>query len=158
MHLHILQVLQLLLLLVHHLLLVLFLDHNILDSVLCYLNRVRSIHPYLRICRTHRGWLCLHHSMALNTLDQQGIAIRPCFEIFISANTNLWSAWLLFIAHLLQREVTNMLVLRKHYTTLAIPWIFVPTILLVLRRVYCFDRWLLLGHLSPLIIQLIIII
>ena len=142
----------------HHLLLVLFLDHDILDCALGYLHCVWRIYPYLCICWTQRIRLSLHHAMSLNALDQQRITLGSWLEVFVSTNANLWSTRLLLFIHLLQREVTNVFILRKHHTSLAIPGIFISTILLILRWIDSFDRWLLILKLKSLFIKLVITI
>jgi hypothetical protein len=143
---------------VHHLLLVLFLDHNILDGAFGYLDCVWRIYPYLCVCRTQRVRLSLHHSMSLNALDQQRVTLGSWLEVFVPTNANLWCTRLLLFIHLLQREVTNVFILRKYHTSLAVPWIFISAILLILRWIDSFNRWLLILKLKPLLIKLVVTI
>jgi hypothetical protein len=131
--------------LLHHLLLIILLDYDVFYCILSNFYWIWCIHSDLCICRAHCRWWSLHHSMTLNTLNQQRVTIWTCFEILTGSNTYLWSAWLLFFTHLLQGEITYVFVLRKNNTSLAVPWVFVSTILLVLLLVDCLNRWLHLG-------------
>jgi len=145
--------------LLHHLLLAIFLDHDVFDCVLSYFDRAWCVYPDLCICRAHCGWWSLHHTMSLHTLDQQRVAIWTCLEVLTCSNTYLRCAWLLFLAHLLQGEIPHVFILRKHNTSLAVSRVFIPTILLlVLLLVRSLDGWLHLRELTFIDMELIIII
>ena len=134
------------LLLLHHLLLVLFWDHNIFNCVFRYFNWVRCINSNLCICGAHCWWLSGNDPMSLNTRYQKRISIRPWFEILTRSNTYFRCAWLLFITNLLQREISNMFIFWKYNTSFTVSWVFISAVLLILWWVYGFDRWLHFRH------------
>lgn len=70
--------------------------------------------------------------MPLNALDQQRASFLSSLEIFVTAYTYFWSAWLLLFTHLLQLEVTNMFVLREYNTPLAVSRVFIAAVLLLI--------------------------
>jgi len=51
-----------------------------------------------------------------------------------------------------------MFVLGKHNTSLAVPGVFISAILLILRRIYSFDRRLILWQVFLINVELIIVI
>ena len=111
--------------------------------------------------RAHGGWLHRsYHSLALFTLHQQRISFGIGPEILAGTNADLWGARLLLvITHLLQREITSMLVLGKHNASFTISGILISAVLgSILRRIYRFYGRLTFVDVFLVDVELIIIL
>lgn len=145
------------LLLLHHLLLILFLDYNVFNCVFSYFDWIRCINSNLRICRAHSWWLSGNNSMTLNTWHQKWISIRSRFEILTCSDTYFRRARLLLIINLLQREITYVFIFWEYNTSFAVSWVFISAVLLILWWVYSFYRWLIFRNFVFIQMELIII-